>query len=260
MNKTGKFSVFLAALSIFTILLTTSVFAADGVYTTFVEKLSEILTNALGGSTGYDFVSNILSPQILFGLLVFLVVFAIVEQISLFNKNRVISVIISVVIGILAGGFINPAWIQPLLNQYEALGVAITFLIPFALIFYFLKEVAPTNQLVQKFVWVIYLIIVIITYFLNSTKIVGFWPTTIYIAAGVGSIIMLFWGTIIYHMFWENELDTAFANQQKIRNLVLANDKQKAYDALLNSGLRGTAEYNNLLRIIRLMPGPPTIP
>jgi len=230
-SKAFVFAFFAFTLSL--IFLSTLVSAAENPVTNAIEKLSEIFSNTLAGNSNYDYVTNILSPQILFGALIFLVVFAIVSRISLFSEPW-IKISVSIVVGILSGFFINPAWIQPLLNQYEALGVTITFLLPFVLIFVFLREIAPYNRLIQKAVWSIYFIVLFITYIFNFPKMAGLgaWPHLIYIAMGIGSIIMLAKGKSIYNMLWENELETAMDTHKQIETLITAKNKTDAQDAL----------------------------
>lgn len=238
MKKSSKVLGLIILGAILSLSLIGIVSAADNPAATFINKLSEIITKIFGGETNYDYISNILSPQVLFGVLIFLVIFAVVSQISLFAGKTWLEVTVSIVVGLLAGGFINPAWIQPLLNQYEALGVAITFIVPFIGIFFFLKEVAPTNQLVQKFVWFVYLMALIFTYILNFGKMAGLgaWPHIIYLFMGIASIILLVKGKSIYKKIWENELENAFDQHAQIANLINAGKKADAQNALNTVG------------------------
>ena len=69
-NKRMLLSFLTIGITFFALL--TFVSAQEDFKGVFIDKISEILAKAFGGDTAYNYVANILSPQILFGLLVFL--------------------------------------------------------------------------------------------------------------------------------------------------------------------------------------------
>jgi hypothetical protein len=196
-----------------------------------IDKFKEILEF----DKNYDYVSNILSPEILFGILIFLVIFAIVDQIGLFNQTW-IKITLSIVVAILSAGFIDMAWVQPLLNQYSALGITITLLFPFVLVFYFLRKVAPYSGLVHKIVWGVFLIITIINAFLNWSKVDGTFPQVIYAIIIIGCLVMLSYGKEIFKKMFKEEVQEAVDKYDEILQLIAANNKAEAKKALSGIG------------------------
>jgi glucan phosphoethanolaminetransferase (alkaline phosphatase superfamily) len=216
MKKEGKFLA-LSFLGLFLII--------SGLYfVTAADTTISKITDLLSGTSFTDFkgfIANLLTPHILLGILVFLVIFAIISKIKLFGSTG-IKVAISVVIGILAGGFIDVNFVNAIINQYEALGILISFGVPFALIFYFLKEVAPQNKLIQKTVWIVYGIILLITYITNASAIQGTTEKGIYALCGIGAIFMVIFGGRIYNRLFINELEEAVAKNQEVNEVIIA--------------------------------------
>ena len=201
-----------------------------------IDKLKEILSSLFGGDETYDYIGNILSPQILFGVLIFLIIFAIIDHISVFSSKKWLSVTVSIVIGILAAGFIESDWIKPLLNQYTALGVAITFLIPFVLLFYFMKEIAPHNLFVQKFVWWVFFIAVVVNLIINWDKTDSKITRGLYLVIGLFAIIMAIKGDAILKMLFREELHEAVDKYTELQEFIKAGETAKANAALYTLG------------------------
>ena len=217
-----------------------------------VSRISEIISNFFGGVVNYDYLGNILSPQILLGILVFLVIFSILNQISLFKSNKWILGILSVVISILAAGFISTEWIMPIINQYTAIGIAISFLIPFVLLFYFLKEIAPHNTMIQKFIWIVYFVIVILNALLNWGKIPagaeGNFTRFLYIAIIALAFVMMVASNKILGWIFKEQLEGAFEKYEDIQKLINAGKKADAQAALYSVGSQLPASRRNQLQ------------
>jgi len=184
------------ALSLFSLLalsfLVGIVSAAWNVKDTFIDTFSNLFSGNISNAT--DFFKTLLVPEILFGVLIFLVVFAIISKISLFGPDWV-KVSVSIVVAILAGGFIDVEVLLPILNQYSALGILISFYLPFVLIFYFLREIAPNNLLVARLVWWGYAFIMVINSFFNKSQLdnTTTWLYWIIIIAAVAMAIAWNW-------------------------------------------------------------------
>lgn len=223
--------------------------------TTPIVKVQEIFIKIFRGDENYDYFNNVLSPQILFGILIFLIIFAIISQIGFFNKPW-LRFGTSLVISILSAGFINPEWFGPLINQYTAIGVTISLVLPFALLFYFLKNIAPHNRLVQKLVWGIFFIIVFVNILMNWSELNSKITKWIYGGIAAGSFIMIIAGHKIFNYLFKEELHSAIEQVEEINALIQANDKQKATAALytFKSSL-SAASYNRLKSKIDNMAG-----
>jgi hypothetical protein len=202
---------------------------------TIKDDVIKIITDILNGESA-SFVKDILSPQILFGILIFLVIFAIISKISLFGTSG-IKIAVSAVIAVLSAGFISIEWIYPLLNQYTAMGITITLLLPFALIFYFVKEIAPHNKLMHHVIWGTFLVIVIVNAFTNWYVIPAGQQTltkVLYWIIMIASTVMFAFGNKIYSYMFKKELDEAIsqykdANKVQIEAAINKLEESKTY-------------------------------
>ncbi|NMB81700.1 MAG: hypothetical protein GYA14_07760, partial [Ignavibacteria bacterium] len=186
----------------------------------------------------------ILSPEILFGILIFLVIFAIIDQIPVFSSTG-IKVTLSIVIAILAGGFIPSEWFLPLLNQYTALGVLITLILPFVLIFYFLKSVSPFSSLLHKLVFGAYFIIAFINWLIYNPSLADQkLVRTMYILLLIIDAIMFFASVKIFKAIWEEELKEDVSGWKRMQDLIREGDKAKAEEYAnslpMNAGQRAS--------------------
>lgn len=232
MKKGAKIFAFVILGLVLTSFLISAVSAAT-VISGFGDKLSSLVDTIFSGSTNTkDYVQNILSPEILFGLLIFLVVFAIISTLPLFKDGAPwIKTTLSIVVGILAGGFIDPSWIKPLINQYSALGVTISFVLPFVLIFYFMKKTIPSNAFLQRFVWTVFGIAILFNAIINwnstDTKI----TKTLYIILIIAALVMiLFAKKILGLMFKEGlkeQLSERTREAQASLTAQIAQDQEK---------------------------------
>ncbi len=179
-----------------------------------VKSLTDSLTNMFKkGTTTADFFKNLISPAVLFTVLIFLVVFAIISQLPFLKKGKEwIKTAIAVVVALLAGAFVDPSIFLPLINQYTALGVAISFVLPFILIFYFIKETVPRNRLIQRGIWGIYIVALLLSYIGNYDQIADNKLTEwIYWLMGIGALGMLIWGAFVLDRLWQNEVEEEVA-------------------------------------------------
>jgi hypothetical protein len=173
-----------------------------------IDTLKDAL-NGFFGTTNSTFLNTLFSPQILFGILIFLVIFAIVSSINIFGKKAWLTTGISIVVSILAAGFIDPSWYGPLINQYTAIGITISFLLPFVLLFFFIKQVAPLNKAFQTIIWVVYSVIIAVNAFLNMDKI-GETPFAklLYFALFILGIVMIVYSKKIFKWIFKEEQNT----------------------------------------------------
>lgn len=250
--KLALFSILVVFLLSVSIHLT---LAAEGSSTTtslFANKVSEIFQNAIGGETNYNYFSNILSPIILFGILIFLVIFAVISQISIFSNNKGIKLAVAVVVALLASLFIDQAWINPLLNGYEAIGILILFAIPFVLLFYFVKEVIPHQRLLQHLVWFIFFIIVGVNLIINVVNghvakySLEWW---IYMLVLLLSGLMFLVGQHVIDILFKENLISQVSNNRSQTEAELA--AEITHDEEILSGLTGAARSSLQAKINR---------
>jgi hypothetical protein len=182
------------------------------------------------------FLMFILSPQLLFGILIFLVIFAVISRISLFRTNKIIGIVVSIVISLLAAMFIHAPWIDVIINQYTALGITITFLIPFVLLFYFLLEIVPYNSLAQKVVWIVYLVVVIFNLLVHWKNLGGL-ETVLYIIVIALSLALIIFTRQVMDYVQKQKMEDAARVRTKITTLKTAHRLKEEREAIIESGL-----------------------
>jgi hypothetical protein len=254
--KKGTKVLALTILSVFLIsMIATIASAAPSDTNNPIQQISDVLKNLFSAnSTNYDYMANILSPQILLFVLIFLIVFAIVENIPIFGKHGWVSVAVSIVVAILSAGFINVDWIKPILNQYTALGITISFLLPFVLIFYFLKEMAPYNELVHRIIWSVYGFVMIFNAALNWSRLDSPFTKFLYFVLGILALIMIFKSGAIYRRMFREDIQEAVLKYEDVQALITANKKQEANAALYSIGSQlPPATYERLKKQIEKM-------
>lgn len=236
-------------LSLFLVSMIAGVVSAATTNTQIIDSFQNVLN---GNWTGFNgFLSAILTPEILFGLLIFLVIFAILSQINLFKQDW-LKVSTSVIIAILAAGFINTDWLLPILNQYTALGITISFILPFVLLFIFVRDIMPNNQLMQRLVWFIYTIVVIANFSINYDSIkTDAFAKNLYWLIIVLSVIMLAFGAKILNLLWKEKLKEGTNSWKKMQDLIREGDKAKAieYARSFNMGASEKAQIAKALGI-----------
>ena len=84
----------------------------------------------------------------------------------MFEDNKGVVWIISVIIPLLSVRFIDFAWLNTILMQYQILGIALTGILPFIIYLFFLHNVSEST-VVRKIGWIFFIVI----YF-------GLWSTT----------------------------------------------------------------------------------
>jgi len=158
--------------------------AADNPVSNAITSIANLFS---GNYTTFgDFLKALFVPEILFGVLIFLIVYAIVEFLPFIkDRGNGLKVAISIVIAILAGGFVDKNIYIGIINQYEIVGVIISFYIPFLLLFYFMKNFIPNSKLLQRIIWIGYAVLIIIADWSNADKIAA--------SSSASAIKVLYW-------------------------------------------------------------------
>lgn len=228
--KKGYKILALFLLGLFAVSLISGIVAALNV-SSFTDSLTN-LTNASGIG---DFLGKLISPSILFAVLIFLVIYTVASQVPFISgASNGIKIAISVVIAILSAAFISPDVIRPLINQYSAIGIAVSFVLPFILMFYFIKSTFPQNSILQKAVWVIYFIALFISYISNANELTTSLAKWIYWIMFILTGIMFFWGKSIYNMLWKEELKEAEAKGMQTQKTLTASKIISLEESLRN--------------------------
>jgi len=100
-------------------------------------------------------VASYLFARVIFLLIIFCVVWAVVGRIPIFEESKWIAFIISAGVGLLSTRFLlQPEWIQTILLPYTAVGIAITTFIPLFVYFYFVEE-GIQSKVMRKIAWIL---------------------------------------------------------------------------------------------------------
>jgi len=154
MKKKGVFAAFL------TIMVSSLVSAGpvDGIEQ-LLEGLGEVIVILIqfSGDTLLDINSfdEFLFAKMIFFILIFLVIYVIIDKNEFFGDNKSINKIITASISILAVRFIPDELVSVLFLQYGALGAGLGMIIPFFIILFFLHQ-SNWGPLGRKIGWIFY--------------------------------------------------------------------------------------------------------
>jgi hypothetical protein len=243
MKKAGKI-VALILLGLFALSMLASIVSA-----LTIEDFTTSLKNLLKSANLEEFLTRLISPSILFAVLIFLIIFTIVSVLPMIKSaSKGIKIAIAVVVAILSSAFISPDIIRPLINQYSALGITVSFVLPFILIFYFIKETVPRNKTIQRVIWIIYFIALAISYIGNRNTLTS--PgNLIYWGMAIGAAVMFFYGRTVLDLLWKEELREQLEERTGQAQASLVS--QIAYDEERLSQLSGAARTALEAKIVR---------
>lgn len=135
---------------------------------------------------GYDYTGMLLFEKFLIFLLILSVVYLSLNKVDLFSEQKKILWVISIIIPILAVRYMNFAWLNTILMQYQILGIAIAGILPFIVYLFFLHNALADYPAARKIGWIFFIVV----YF-------GLWTTSE--AESYGSVY--FWTMLIAVIF-----------------------------------------------------------
>ena len=96
-----------------------------------------------------------------FALFVLLIamVYVAVSKVPAFAEQKGVLWIISIIVPLLAVRFIDLAWLNTILMQYQILGIALTAILPFIIYLFFLHNVFPESTAPRKIGWIFFIAI-----------------------------------------------------------------------------------------------------
>ncbi|MBT3691388.1 hypothetical protein HOE04_04860 [archaeon] len=190
------------------------------------ESNFEAATKKLASGTSNIFSGLQLSPSnftlILFGILLWMVVYSVIRNIDLFKSNHGIwSAAFALIVSILAFNGFPPGFIEGIVIQYQAMGATIVTVIPFIIMVWF-TTMSGINLMMSRLIWLVYTVY----YFSLFVYKIGSADASIgifaaenlpYIAAIImGIIVLIFLGAIRAWAFKE-KLDS---KKEKAENKV----------------------------------------
>ena len=124
------------------------------------ESNFEAATKKLASGTSNIFSGLQLSPSnftlILFGILLWMVVYSVIRNIDLFKSNHGIwSAAFALIVSILAFNGFPPGFIEGIVIQYQAMGATIVTVIPFIIMVWF-TTMSGINLMMSRLIWLVY--------------------------------------------------------------------------------------------------------
>lgn len=103
-------------------------------------------------------------------IMIFALVFGILEKLKLFEQNKSINPVISLAIAILSIVYFSDKQIATVLSSYNILGFLFTFLLPFFLIMVLIHKPNTTPGM-RRGVWLVFLAVSLYLWFNDYTEI-----------------------------------------------------------------------------------------
>lgn len=156
----------------------------------FVVDWAEPFLQALFG--GQDYTGALLFERFLMFVLLLSMVYISLKQVSFFEDQKRILIVVSIIVPLLAVRFISFEWINTIIMQYQVLGIAVLGLLPFIIYLFFLHS-ASDSAVVRKIGWIFFIVIYLGLWITNESDSYGsvyFWTMVIAL------VFLLFDGTI----------------------------------------------------------------
>jgi len=130
----------------------------ESTITAFNDLFGPVL-NALFGGTGDS--GMILFEKLMILIIFISLVYLSLSQIDVFNDNKKILIIISIVLPLIGVRFLDYAWLMRIIFQYKATAIIMTGLLPFILFFFFVHKVAGEHDVIRKVCWIFFIAVYI---------------------------------------------------------------------------------------------------
>ncbi len=154
-----------------------------------------------------------LFPKLLFLILVFIIVWIVLEKIEIFEGRDGIITLISIIISILAIRFIGSAsWIEVMLVPYSSLGIILVTVFPLLILFWFNEKIVK-SRIMRKIVWIfsacVFLGLYVTRWSDISEELVSgsFNPGHIYWIAAIACLLFLWFDKTIQDAFYKAKVE-----------------------------------------------------
>lgn len=161
-----------------------------------VDAIEPFLIVILGGG---DYSGYLLFEKFLFFLLLLSIINMLLRRTPVFIDNYRIAGLVSVIVSIFAVRFLDFAWINTIILEYQVLGIAMLGILPFLIYLLFLHTIAK-NAVVRKIGWIFFIVIYLFLWGTSSSMMYGdvyFWTMI------VALVFLFFDGTI--HRYLEKQ-------------------------------------------------------
>jgi len=107
---------------------------------------------------GDDWSSYLLFEKFLLFILFASIVFLSIRKVSIFEDNRGVIWIVTLVVPLLGVRYLDFEWINTVILQYQVLGIALTGILPFIIYLFFLHNISE-SQTVRKIGWIFFIVV-----------------------------------------------------------------------------------------------------
>ncbi len=165
----------------------------------FVGIVEPILQTLFGGS---NWNSAYLFEKLLIYLILVPLVFLSLKNIPAFDSQRGVLKLIAFIVPLIGVRYLDYAWIESILFQYQILAIALAGFLPFVLFFFFIHNIGADHDIVRKIGWIFFIGV----YFgLWSTAPEGTY-TDIYFWTMVAAVVFLLFDNTIQRYFIRQEM------------------------------------------------------
>jgi len=137
----------------------------------FVDGMKELFTPLFEGLLGTSSYDDFFFAKILLFFLLFIVIFAVMRKVELFEKMKGIVPLVALIISLLAVRYISEeGFFAGILLPYGALGIAVLTFLPFLIYFWFVHKSVKTG-LGRRVAWILYAIVFVFLWGSRSSDI-----------------------------------------------------------------------------------------
>lgn len=138
--------------------------SANTILDSVVNAWEPVLRAILGGD---DWSGMFLFEKLLLLIILICLVYISIGTIPIFNNQKGVKWIISIVVPLIGVRYMNYEWIAAVILQYQALAIILTTILPFALFVFFLYNLGWDSSTLRRIGWSLFIVV----YF-------GLWSTT----------------------------------------------------------------------------------
>ena len=210
---------------------------------TFMDGTKDVLSMFFEKILGSEAAgSDVFFQRVLILLVVFGIVYSILDKIDIFASNGFLLFLTSSAVSILGIRFLDDGFIQTILVPYGALGASIAIFLPILIYFTFVHT-SVKGSFARRFAWLLYLFVLVAIWFVG--KDLDNSSSWIYIAAMGFVLISVFFDPNIHKYFGMvgASRDRAYWNTNRKADIMRRlQEADKHHDA----GRLTDAEYNSI--------------
>ncbi len=225
-----KFRNILLASS-FVSLMSVSVVSAAGsagsAVSSFIQNVADVIaaivngfqpiSEALFGSASVTGMSSstFLTVQFLLAVIIFALVYTIVDSIDFFSSYTWVQVVLSIAVSVLSVRALPANAISAIFLPYQALGIVLSAGVPFIIYFTFVEvKLKSSSQFLRKLAWIFFGVIFVVIYLLSDVNNTSGY-TWIYLITALLAFVMLWLDGTVQRIRLKWNIDKAGATSKQ---------------------------------------------